>query len=154
LIRVYRILRKPYSKSPLDGEGAYRFGGRWSSPGTRLAYTAEHLSLAMIEYFVHIDASDPPKDLVVVAADIPDAISRVAVTQRKLPSNWRQIPAPSALAAIGDSFAAERKSAVLVLPSALVPSESIWLINPLHPEFPKIQVHPAEPFRYDARFFA
>lgn len=154
MIRVYRILRKPYSKSPLDGEGAYRFGGRWSSPGTRLAYTAEHLSLAMIEYFVHIDASDPPKDLVVVAADIPDAISRVAVTQRKLPSNWRQIPAPSALAAIGDSFAAERKSAVLVLPSALVPSESIWLINPLHTEFPKIQVHPAEPFRYDARFFA
>src|ERR1019366_10021914 len=43
LIRVYRIVREPYSKSPLDGEGSYRFGGRWSSPGTRLAYTAEHL---------------------------------------------------------------------------------------------------------------
>ena len=49
LTRVYRILRKPYSKKPLDGEGAYQFGGRWSSPGTRLAYAAEYLSLAMIE---------------------------------------------------------------------------------------------------------
>jgi RES domain-containing protein len=154
LIRVYRIVRKPYSRTPLDGDGPYRFGGRWSSPGTRLAYASEHLSLAMIEYFVHIEASDPPKDLVVVAADIPDRVSRAALTPRELPSNWRQVPPPPGLAAIGDSFAAERKSAVLVLPSALVPSESNWLVNPLHPEFAEIRVHPAEPFRYDARFFA
>jgi RES domain-containing protein len=154
LIRVYRIVRKPYSKTPLDGEGPYRFGGRWSSPGTRVAYTAEHLSLAMIEYFVHIDSSDPPKDLVVVAADIPDSVSRVELTPRELPSNWRRVPAPPSLAAIGDSFAAERKSAILVLPSALVPPESNWLVNPLHPDAAEIQVHPLEPFRYDARFFA
>ena len=154
MTRVYRILRRPFSKTPLDGEGPYRFGGRWSSPGTRIAYTAEHLSLAMIEYFVHIEASDPPKDLVIVAADIPDDVSRVVLTPRKLPPHWRRVPAPPGLAAIGDAFAVERKSAVLVLPSALVPSESNWLINSLHPEFPRIRVHPAEPFDYDARFFA
>jgi RES domain-containing protein len=154
LIRVYRIVREPYAKTPLDGEGSYRFGGRWSSPGTRLAYTAEHLSLAMVEYFVHIEASDPPKDLVVVAADIPDTVSRVALTQEELPSHWRQVPAPASLAVIGDTFAIERKSAILVLPSALVPSESNWLVNPLHPEFAEIQVNAAEPFGYDARFFA
>jgi RES domain-containing protein len=154
LIRVYRIVREPYSKTPLAGEGAYRFGGRWSSPGTRLAYTAEHLSLAMIEYFVHIEAGDPPKDLVVVAADIPDHVSRMVVPPRKLPSNWRQEPAPPGLAAVGDAFAAERKATILVLPSALVPSESNWLVNPLHPEFAEIQVRPPEPFHYDARFFA
>ena len=153
MIRVYRIVRKPYSRTPLDGEGPYRFGGRWSSPGTRVAYLAEHLSLAMIEYFVHIEASDPPKDLVVVAADIPDSVSRVVLTRRTLPRNWRQVPAPPSLAMIGDSFVAERKSAILVLPSALVPSESNWLVNPLHPEFAEIQVQPAEPFHYDARFF-
>jgi RES domain-containing protein len=71
---VYRILRKPYSKNPLYGEGAYRFGGRWSSPGTRLAYTAEHLSLAMIEYFIHMDQDNVPNDLVVVTADISDSV--------------------------------------------------------------------------------
>ena len=154
MIRVYRIVREPYANAPLAGEGAYRFGGRWSSPGTRIAYAAEHLSLAMIEYFVHIEAIDPPKDLVVVAADIPDSVSRAVVTPRRLPSNWRQVPAPPGLAAIGDAFAAERKTAILALPSALVPSESNWLVNPLHPEFAKIQVRPAEPFHYDARFFA
>ena len=62
MTRVYRILRRPYSKKPLDGEGAYRFGARCSSAGVRLAYTSEHLSLAIIEYFVHIDADDSPKD--------------------------------------------------------------------------------------------
>jgi hypothetical protein len=41
-----------------------------------------------------------------------------------------------------------------VLPFALVPSESNWLINPLHAEFAEIQVHPPEHFQYDARFFA
>jgi RES domain-containing protein len=120
----------------------------------RIAYTAEHLSLAMIEYFVHIDANDPPKDLVVVAADIPDSVSRVVLNPHKLPSNWRQVPAPPGLAVIGDSFAAQRKSTILVLPSALVPSESNWLINPLHPEFAQIKIRPPEPFQYDARFFA
>lgn len=150
MIRVYKIVREPYSKTPLDGEGPFLFGGRWSSPGTRIAYTAEHLSLAMIDYFGHIDANDPPKDLVVVAADIPDSVSRVVLNPHKLPSNWRQVPAPPNLAVIGDSFAAQRKSTILVLPSALVPSESNWLINPLHPEFAEIKMRPPE----HARFFA
>ena len=108
----------------------------------------------MLEYFVHIEATDPPRDLVVVAADIPDMVSRMVLTQEELPSDWRQAPAPPGLAAIGDSFAAECKNAILVLPSALVPSESNWLVNPLHPEFVEFQLHPAEPFQYDARFFA
>ena len=61
---VYRVLRKAYARNPFDGEGAYRYGGRWSSPGVRLSYTSEHQSLAMLEYFVHLDKDDPPTDLV------------------------------------------------------------------------------------------
>ncbi len=154
MTRVYRIVRKAYSKTPLDGQGSFLFGGRWSSPGARIAYTAEHLSLAMIEYFVHIDASDPPKDLVLIAADIPSGVSRIVRTAGELPRNWRQFPAPPALAAIGDAFVKEGRAAILVLPSALAPSESNWLINPLHPEFSQIQILRRRPFQYDARFFA
>jgi RES domain-containing protein len=153
LTRVFRILRKPYSKKPLDGEGAYRFGGRWSSPGTRIAYVAEHLSLAMLEYFVHIDSEDPPKDLVVVSADVPDNVPRIAVAPKQLPRDWRQVPAPPALAAIGNQFVDSLRAAVLMVPSALAPSELNWLINPGHPAFARIRVNPAEPFRYESRFF-
>ena len=107
----------------------------------------------MIEYFVHVAPDDPPKDLVVVAADVPDGVSRLHVVAKKLPTDWRQTPAPPELAAIGDSFALERKAAILIVPSALAPSESNWLINPGHSEFHKIRVAPPEAFRYDARLF-
>lgn len=147
MTRVYRILRKPYSTKPLDGEGAYLFGGRWSSPGTRLAYTAQHLSLVMIEYFIHIDPDDPPDDLVLVTAEIPEGVSRISISQKRLPSNWRQSPAPPELAEIGDRFASTARAAILIVPSALAPTESNWLINPRHPEFSKIRLRSIEPLR-------
>lgn len=153
MTRVYRIVRRRYAKDTFDGEGGYLFGGRWSGPGTRISYAAAHLSLAMVEYFVQIDATDSPRDLVSVAADIPDTVSRAILRTADFPTGWRNVPAPPALAAIGDSFAAQRKTAILAVPSALVPSESNWLLNPLHPEFARIQVREPEPFRYDARFF-
>ena len=153
MTRVYRILRKPYAKRPLEGQGAYRFGGRWSSVGTRLAYTAEHLSLAMIEYFIHIDPDDPPKDLVVVTAEVPDNVSRTSISQKQLPANWRQNPSPPELAEIGDRFVRDRSAAILIVPSALVPPESNWLINPQHPECSRIRLHSVEAFGYDSRFF-
>ena len=154
MTRVYRILRKRYAKAPFDGEGAYRSGGRWSSPGVRLAYASEHLSLAMIEYFVHLDRDDPPPDLVVAAADVPDDVSRVHVAPAKLPATWRQTPAPMALAAIGDRFARRRREAILVVPSALAPDEFNWLLNPAHPPFRRVRILPPEPLAYDARLFA
>lgn len=153
MTKVYRILRRPYSKNPLDGEGAYRFGGRWSSPGTRIAYTAEHLSLAMLEYFVHLDPNDPPKDLVLATAEIPESISRLSLTTKQLPQFWRQTPPLPELAEIGDDFVRQGRAAILALPSALAPADSNWLMNPLHPDFSKIRIHPVAPFDYDPRFF-
>lgn len=153
MTRVHRILRKPYAKEPLNGEGAFRFGGRWSSVGTRIAYTAEHMSLAMIEYFIHLDPDEPPRDLVVVTAEVPDSVSRTAITTAELPSNWRQSPSPPELAEIGDQFVHDGRVAVLIVPSAISPPEANWLINPRHREFPRIHLRAVEPFNYDPRFF-
>ncbi|MDQ2711176.1 MAG: RES family NAD+ phosphorylase [Acidobacteriota bacterium] len=150
---IYRILRCPYAKKPFDGEGAYRFGGRWSSPGTRVVYAAEHLSLAMLEYFVHLDAEDLPKDLVLVTVHVPESVRRLDVDAKELPVNWRETPGPPELVRIGDEFIQNRDTAILTVRSALAPAESNWLINPLHPSFPKLRILPVEPFRYDPRFF-
>jgi RES domain-containing protein len=154
LTRVYRILRKPFARKPLDGEGAYLFGGRWSSPGTRLAYTSEHLSLAMLEYFVHIDPDDPPRGLVLATAEVPSRVSRVSISEKQLPANWRATPAPPGLARWGDKFVRDCRAAILIVPSALAPAESNCLINPRHRDFAKIRLRPPEAFQYDARFFA
>jgi RES domain-containing protein len=108
----------------------------------------------MIEYFVHLDRDDPPPDLVVVTAAVLDDVSRVYVAPARLPATWRQTPAPAELAAIGDRFARRRREAILVVPSALAPDEFNWLLNPDHPDFERVRIHPPEPFSYDTRFFA
>jgi RES domain-containing protein len=107
----------------------------------------------MIEYFVHIDPSDPPKDLALVTIEVSDEISRLAISPKQLRPDWRVTPAPSELASFGDNFVKEGRAAILTVPSALAPAESNWLINPQHPDFGKLRVHPVEEFEYDVRFF-
>lgn len=150
---VYRVLRKAYARNPFDGEGAYRYGGRWSSPGVRLSYTSEHQSLAMLEYFVHLDKDDPPADLVLAVAEVSEAVTRETVNIGELPANWRDGAAPPELTRFGDEFASAGKSSVLMVPSVLAPHENNWLINPLHAEFKQIVVRDLEPLTYDTRMF-
>lgn len=152
-MRVFRVLRAAFARTPFDGEGAYRYGGRWSSAGTRIAYASEHQSLAMLEYFVHLDPEDSPDDLVLATADVPDDVSRRWVAISSLPENWRETPAPPELSRIGDEFVRHAGSCGLLVPSALAVQESNWLINPLHTDFPRINLNTPEPLRYDPRMF-
>jgi len=154
MTQVYRVLRKAYARSPLDGEGSYRYGGRWSSPGTRLAYTSEHQSLAMLEYFVHLDADDAPTDLVLVTAEIPDSVPRQTIAAEDLPSHWRRSPAPAEVARIGDDFVHRGEDCILIVPSALAPHEYKWLLNPQHTGFRRVVVSSVEALSYDPRMFA
>jgi RES domain-containing protein len=147
------VLRAAYARIPFDGEGAYLYGGRWSSPGTRVAYASEHQSLAMLEYFVHLDPEDAPADLVLATAEVDDSVSRKRLEAADLLRNWRDVPAPPALAQIGDDFVKKAETCLLLVPSALAVQENNWLINPQHPEFKKIVLHVAEPLRYDPRMF-
>jgi RES domain-containing protein len=153
LTRVYRVLRKAYARAPFDGEGAYRYGGRWSSPGTRLSYASEHQSLAMLEYFVHLDRDDSPGDLVLAIAEVPDGVTRERIETKNLPARWRQRAAPPELARLGDEFAQRAGRCILLVPSVLAPNENNCLINPEHPEFKKIVIRQGEPLSYDPRMF-
>ncbi|MHB8215366.1 MAG: RES family NAD+ phosphorylase [Candidatus Sulfotelmatobacter sp.] len=153
MTRVYRVLRKAFARAPFDGEGAHRYGGRWSSVGTRLAYTSEHQSLAMLEYFVHLDSDDAPSDLVLATAEVPHDLPRKRLAAEDLPSNWRSSPAPAELARIGDEFVEEAESCVLIVPSVLAPHENNWLLNPHHASFRKLSVFGIEPLSYDPRMF-
>ncbi len=148
------MLRRKYAPTPFDGEGAYRFGGRWSSPGVRLSYASEHQSLAMLEYFVHLDKDDPPTDLVIATAEIPADLSREHVALGDLPANWREATAPPELARFGDEFVERAEHCLLLVPSVLAPAENNYLINPSHPDYQKIVVHELEPLTYDPRMFA
>ena len=149
--QVYRVLRKKYAGAPFDGEGAYRYGGRWSSPGVRLSYTSEHESLALLEYFVHLDEADAPADLVLATAEIPEDISREVAKITQLPANWRDPTSPPELARMGDDFVSRGQNCLLLVPSVLAPSENSWLINPAHPDFKRIIMGHIDPISYDPR---
>lgn len=151
--RLYRVLRNTYARAPFDGEGAYRYGGRWSSPGTRLSYTSEHQSLAMLEYFVHLDVDDPPGDLVLAVAEAPDDLARERVEISDLSANWRESAAPPQLARLGDEFTQRGEHCLLLVPSVLAPNENNWLINPAHPDYKRIVVREVEPLSHDPRMF-
>lgn len=147
------MLRRKYGRNPFDGEGAYRYGGRWSSPGIRLSYTSEHESLAMLEYFVHLDIDDPPDDLVLAVAEVPDGVARQRIKAGSLPKNWRESAVPAELARVGDEFVRRAEHCLLVVPSVLAPSENNYLINPAHSDYRLIVVRGVEPLSYDARMF-
>lgn len=150
---MYRVLRRKYARSPFDGEGAYRYGGRWSSAGVRLSYTSEHQSLAMLEYFVHVDKDDPPTDLVLAMAEIPDDLPRRKLEISELPANWWDAAAPPELTRFGDEFVETGEYPLLFVPSVLAPSENNCLINPAHSDYARIKALDLEPLRYDPRMF-
>jgi RES domain-containing protein len=69
----------------------------------------------------------------------------------ELPANWRSHPAPEALAELGTHWAHEAKTPVLAVPSAVIPQELNYLLNPRHAHFKRIRVSDPVPFRFDPR---
>ena len=118
-----------------------------------MVYTSASLSLAALELFVHLAPDDAPDDLVSIPADIPDSVASDELRVSDLPADWRELPAPEALAAMGTRWAKEPRSAVLAVPSAVVPVERNFLLNPLHPAFRAIRIGPPEPFALDPRMW-
>jgi RES domain-containing protein len=152
-VDVHRLTRRKFAgKNPFDGEGSFLFGARWSSIGTRVCYAATHRSLAILEYRVHIDLALLPDDLVIATLEVPDEIA-IAPTPT-LPENWKEYPAPASLRRIGDRFIAEAQSALMLVPSVLVPQENDVMLNPVHPDARKmIRQRRLVPFLYDPRLF-
>ena len=148
-MRVWRLCRRAHTK--FDGEGARRFGGRWNLRGTPVVYASATASLAALEYFVNLDVEDAPPDLVLVAADVPDSLAVEEVAVDALPRGWRRVPALEALARIGTDWARSGRTAVLSVPSAVVPVERNYLLNPAHRDFARIVVGRPERFVLDPR---
>jgi RES domain-containing protein len=153
-VRVFRICRKTHARDPLSGRGAIRVAGRWHSQGVRVVYAAGSRALAALEVLVHVDADLAPGDLVRIEIDLPESVRIETVKAASLAAGWRAHPAPATLRAIGDRWIGRGTSAVLRVPSAVIPEESNYLLNPAHAEVKRVSVVAIEPFAFDARLFA
>lgn len=150
---VYRIEREKYLKTTLTGIGASMSKGyRWNSFNTKLVYTAENRALAMLEVSVHLDLSeDLPTDRYYVEIEIPVNITIQEVKVEDLPEDWNSKPPTITTQTIGDDFVFQNESAILKVPSSIVPQEFNYLINPNHPDSKKIKVIGKTSMNFDPR---
>jgi RES domain-containing protein len=149
-VLAFRILKRNYSREAFSGEGARLYGGRWNSPGIAVVYASSTLSLAILEWRCHLSQWPAPAAVLIEI----EFDSAMVWSPPKLPPNWRRYPTSKSNAAVGDNWVRARRSAVLKLPSATVPTEHDeynYLLNPAHPDFALIRIGKPHPFKPDPR---
>jgi RES domain-containing protein len=149
LAAVTKLYRLGSAAYPVwDGAGAAARSGRWNPQGVPVIYAAGAISLAMLERLVQ--RRDLGRTLL-VAAEVPAGLAVEDLLERP-PPNWRALGSPEAVAA-GGAWLAARRTPVLRVPSAMVPREANYLVNPAHPDSARIRVHAPEELEWDVRLF-
>ena len=146
---VWRITTARFASTAFDGEGARLYGGRWNAKGQAVVYTAQSQSLALLELMVQDDALRAHH--VLIPAQLPADIGETCIDIAQLPPDWRTSAARQGLQALGNTWLRAASTAVLSVPSAVVPAERNYLINPHHPDFARIVVGPAQSLQTDIR---
>lgn len=150
MLRALRLVKARRAERAFDGEGARRYGGRWNPPGVRVVYASESAALAALELLVHLEESALLAHYALCAVRFPEALLET-LDPAALPADWRASPPPLALQEIGAAWVRDARSALLAVPSAIVPSERNFLLNPAHPDFRRVRRDPPTPFALDPR---
>ena len=146
---VYRVGRTKYAND-LTGEGARLNGGRWNHRLTPCLYTSESRSLAVLEYTVNVNIDDIPRALSMTMLEVPRK-SVLTLTEADLPGNWRASPAPASTKDFGTRLLNAAAYAVIKIPSAVIPDEFNYLLNPLHRDSNSFSIIDIADFVYDVR---
>jgi RES domain-containing protein len=145
----WRLTKTKHLTTAWDGEGAKKAGGRWNSLGVAVIYTSGSLSLALVEILVHLTGEILPA-YSALRVEFEESLVRI-VAPAALPANWRDSPPPPETQAIGDRWVADLTSAVLQVPSVVVPDEFNYVLNPSHPDFRRVTIGPPSAFPFDPR---
>lgn len=153
MLTTFRIFKTKHAGTWFDGEGAFRFGGRWNSRGTRLLYTAGSLSLAALEMLVNLNAEELLPSYSFATLEFDESLVLAIKDFCKLPINWSDSPPPLAIQDIGDEWARAMASVALQVPTSIVPNEHNYIINIKHPEFSRVRLGKPQPFLFDKRLY-
>lgn len=146
---VYRIGRTKYA-GDLTGEGARLFGGRWNQKLTACLYASESRALAVLEYTVNANIDDIPRAMSITTLEIPDhSLQELKIAE--LPGDWAVAPAPRSTKQFGTALLQKAEHLVLKIPSAVIPQEFNYLINPSHKDSVSITIVDIRDFVYDIR---
>jgi RES domain-containing protein len=135
----------------LSGEGGLLASGRWHSRGRRVVYLSDHPASALIEVLVHleVDVEDIPVSYQLLAVDLPDDLTLETVALDALPGGWQTNA--DATRKLGDRWLDAGRTALLQVPSAIVPHASNWLLNPGHGDGGKAVIAQVIRAPFDAR---
>ncbi|MCF6263378.1 MAG: RES domain-containing protein [Xanthomonadales bacterium] len=146
---IYRLIKSKHLDQSFDGSAAKRLGGRWNHKGQACVYCAGTAALSFLEVLVHILNARQLKNYVLYQAAINTADIQTLNT-KSLPARWRDVPAPHAIRSVGTEWLQSQSSLALRTPSAVIPVDHNYLINPNHHEFKRIQFKQVE-FDLDPR---
>ena len=149
MMQAWRIVKEKHAATAFNGEGARLYGGRWNSAGVSLIYTSGTKALAALESLVHLNPSVIFKYLA-IPIEFDHALVET-MAPASLSADWTDEPPPPSTKDIGDTWVKEARSAVLEIPSVIVPGEANYLLHPAHPDFKKIVIGKPELFSFDPR---
>jgi len=147
---AWRFVKAKYQNKAFAGEGAQKFPGRWNTAAFPMVYTSSAVSLAVLELLAYIEDASLLASYLLFRADLGDSLMET-LQDADLPSDWRSVPAPDSTKTIGDTWFHQGRSAVLSVPSAVVPLERNYLINPVHRDFRKIKLSGPVDFEFEPR---
>jgi RES domain-containing protein len=150
-VTVYRLVKLKFQDQIFSGLGGLYAHGRWTQRGRPVVYTSGSVSLAVLEYTVNYRRRGWVPALVLGRAKIPDSVAIETVRSADLPANWFAAAAPASLQDIGEDWLERGATAILKVPSAVVPEEWNYVLNPQHADLRQIVVPPPEPFSFDRR---
>lgn len=153
MITVWRLEKARHAPEAFSGEGARRVSGRWHHRGTAVVYASESLALSVLEKFVHLGFGGSRIAFVYFRIDIPGALSIEEVKVSHLPRNWTESPPPDETKNIGTDWAKTGRTAVLKVPSVLIPGNCNFLLNPAHRDFRKMRISKPIVFAFDERMW-
>lgn len=146
---LYRLTTGKYAND-ISGEGSRIYGGRWNPPGLATLYTGEYISLCILEILVRASKATSPNTYTLVFIEIPED-EILCIQHDKLKKGWQYDLAYSQ--GIGEDFLKENNALCLKVPSAIVPQENNYLLNPSHVDFKKVKIISTELLELDQRLF-
>jgi RES domain-containing protein len=117
-------------------------------------YCAENPAVALLEILVHfeIEIHDLPARYRLLKISVPDDVRPQRVSVDELDRDW--IENTQATRAIGDVWLADSATALLTVPSAIVPETFNVLVNPVHPDAARITIAHATDHVIDPRLLS
>lgn len=136
----------------LSGAGGLRAPGRWHERGLPIVYLAETPAGALLEACVHTSANDVPPSYTLLAVNVPQRIfpEGLGALPADWPVDWNDHL--ELTREMGSVWLRSKRSALLSVPSALVPATFNVLLNPLHPDAGQARIEAAYDYPFDPRF--